>query len=88
MVFLAVDFRLRLGLEGAIRGDPYSVEVVPEPLVRVLSAEESMSLTKMGSTLDDWTSLKVLCDARWKDFLVGWTEGLVEDFFGLRGRRF
>jgi len=62
--FLTVDFILRLGLVGVIRGDPCSVEAVSEPLVGVLSAEESMSSTTMGSSLDDWTGLKVLCDAR------------------------
>ena len=60
VVFLAIDFRLRLGLVGAIRGDPWSVEAVLEPLARVLSAEETMSSTKMGSSLDDFTGLKVL----------------------------
>ena len=57
--FLTVDFLLRLGLVGVIRGDPCSVEAVSEPLVGVLSAEESMSSTTMGSSLDDWTGLKV-----------------------------
>ena len=66
-----MDFRLRLGLEGAIRGDPRSMEAVSEPLIGVFLAEESISSTKMGSSLYDWTGLKVLCDARQKDFLVG-----------------
>ena len=49
---------------GEIKGDPCSVEAVSEPLAGVLSAEESMSSTTMGSSLDDRTGLKVLCDAR------------------------
>ena len=60
VVFLAVDFRLRLGLVGAIKGDPYSLEAISEPLAGVLSAEESMSCTRMGSSLDNFTGLKVL----------------------------
>jgi len=75
VLFLAVDFVLRLGLVGVIRGDPCLVEAVSEPLAGVLSTEESMSSTTMSSSLDDWTGLKVLCDARRDDFLLGWTEG-------------
>ena len=74
MLFLAVDFLLRLGLVGEIRGDPCSVEAVSEPLAGVLSVVESMSSISMGSSLDDWTGLKVLYEARRDDFLVGWTE--------------
>ena len=67
---------------GVIRGDPCSVEAVSEPLAGILSAKESTSLTIMGLSVDDLTGLKVLCDARRNDFLVGWTEGLVKDFLG------
>jgi len=82
VLFLAVNFLLRLGFVGAIRGDPCSVEAVPEPLAGVLSAEESMSSTTMGSSLDEFTGLKALCDAGRNDFLVGWTEGFVEGYLG------
>jgi len=64
VLFLAVNFLLRFGLVGVFRGDPCSVEAISEPLAGVLSAEESMSSTTMGSSLDDRTGLKVLCDAR------------------------
>jgi len=60
VLFLAVNFLLRLGLVGVIRGDPCSVEAVSEPPAGVLYAEELMSSTTMGSSLDDWTGLKVL----------------------------
>ena len=53
VLFLAVDFLLRCGLEGEIKGDPCSVEAVLEPLAGVLSAEESMSSITMGSSLED-----------------------------------
>jgi len=53
VLVLAVDFLLRLGLVGEIRGDPCSVEAVSDPLARVLSTEESMSSITMGSSLDD-----------------------------------
>jgi len=43
VLFLTVDFLLRFGLKGEIRGDPCSVEAVSDPLARALSIEESMS---------------------------------------------
>jgi len=64
VLFMAVDFLLRLSLVGVIRGDPCSVEAASEALAGILSAEESTSSTTMGSSLDDLTGLKVLCDAR------------------------
>jgi len=88
VLFLAVAFFLRLGLGEEIKGDPCSVEAVSEPLAGVLSAEESMSSITMGSSLDDWTGLKVLWDARQDDFLVSWTEGCLGEDFNVRLKNF
>ena len=60
VLFLVIAFLLRLGLVGEIKGDPCSVEAVVEPLARVLSVEKAMSSIIMGSSLDDWTGLKIL----------------------------
>jgi len=83
--FLAVDLCLRLGLVEEIKGDPYSVEVVPDSLAGVLSAEESMSSIRIGSYLEDFTNLGLLGEVIQKDFLIGLAEGFVVDCLGREG---
>ena len=74
VVFLAIAFLLKLGLEVEITGGPYSVMGVWGSEAGLLSVEESRSSTIMGSCLDE-VDLVVLCDAILKDFLVGVVEG-------------
>ena len=74
VVFLAIAFLLRLGLEVEIKGGPCSGTSVWGSEAGLLSSEESRSSITMGSCLNG-VDLVVLYDAILKVFLVGVEEG-------------
>ena len=83
VVFLAIAFLLRLGLEVEIKGDPCSGTGVLGFEAGLLSAKESRSSITMGSYLDG-VDVVALCDAILKDFLVDVEKGFGFGCLGLK----